>query len=310
MKKSFFIILIIGIITGFFLRDILREKPASAKLITIRDRNLVFQVATKARTVGEVLEEQGFTTVSPALVGGEEGEGVAAGMVIEVLKPVHIVLVDAGNKREIVTQAITVGDLLNQEKIGLAATDRVNPTLDSYLGEGTKIVIDRIVDLEVVEVHDIPFEITLVDDPDNYYGREEVVTRGVIGKKEQTFLITYKNGIETKRKLLQSKILGKPSQETRKFGTKIEIEERTEGRASWYAYKKCDCAAHPFYEKGRYVRVTSLSSGKSIIVKINDQGPDLAKHPDRIIDLDSVAFKKLAPLQAGTIGVRVELLEQ
>ncbi len=85
-------------------------------------------------------------------------------------------------------------------------------------------------------------------------------------------------------------------------------EVMTSGVASWYAYKDCDCAASPDFPKGSVVRVTSQYSGKFVDVTINDYGPDRSIHPDRVIDLDVVAFEKLAPLGAGLINVDVEPL--
>lgn len=309
------------ILVGFFFYEFFREKPAAAKVITIQSRNLAFQVATTAKTVGEVLAEQGINSDSNdsnlhANVANSRHSSVIrelesrliSGMTIDIRKPLSIILVDGGSERQVTTTAATVNDLLYEQKLGLAATDRVTPPLGSFLGEATKVTIDRIVDLEVTEAEEIPFEIYLQHDPEIYYGREEVIRPGVPGQKEQQFLITYKNGVEIRRKLLKSRVLGKPVVEVRKFGTKIEVEEEREGRASWYAYKKCLCAAHPFYDIGRYAIVTRLDTGKSIIVQINDRGPELDKHPERVIDLDSTAFKELAPLGSGTIGVRVELL--
>lgn len=82
------------------------------------------------------------------------------------------------------------------------------------------------------------------------------------------------------------------------------------GKASWYGYKNCDCAASPDYPKGSYLVVTSVNDPtKNVTVKVNDYGPDRAVHPDRVIDLDKVAFKKLAGLGAGIIDVRVQLLK-
>lgn len=82
-----------------------------------------------------------------------------------------------------------------------------------------------------------------------------------------------------------------------------------EGKASWYAYKKCLCAASPDFPKGTRVRVRSVSDpAKFVVVRINDWGPERDKHPERAIDLDAVAFKKLAPLGAGVISVTVEPL--
>lgn len=82
------------------------------------------------------------------------------------------------------------------------------------------------------------------------------------------------------------------------------------GKASWYGYKNCDCAASPDYPKGSYVSVSSVADpAKTVTVKINDYGPDRSVHPERIIDLDKVAFKKIAPLGAGVIDVRVRLIQ-
>lgn len=82
------------------------------------------------------------------------------------------------------------------------------------------------------------------------------------------------------------------------------------GKASWYGYKNCDCAASPDYPKGSYLVVTSVANPeKSVTVMVNDYGPDRSVHPDRVIDLDKVAFQKLAPLGAGIIDVVVKFLQ-
>lgn len=82
------------------------------------------------------------------------------------------------------------------------------------------------------------------------------------------------------------------------------------GEASWYGYKGCDCAASPDYPKGSSLLVTRIDDpAKTVIVTVNDYGPDRSVHPDRIIDLDKTAFAKLVSLGAGLIDVRVILLE-
>ncbi len=80
----------------------------------------------------------------------------------------------------------------------------------------------------------------------------------------------------------------------------------TTGVASWYSYKGCDCAASPDYPKGTRLKVTNLQNGKSVIVLVNDYGPERDKFPNRIIDLDKVAFAKIANLRQGLCEVRVE----
>ena len=64
-------------------------------------------------------------------------------------------------------------------------------------------------------------------------------------------------------------------------------------------------AAHPILPLPSYVRVTTLASGKSIIVRVNDRGPF---HADRIIDLSYTAAWKLGLIGGGTGMVEVESL--
>jgi len=83
----------------------------------------------------------------------------------------------------------------------------------------------------------------------------------------------------------------------------------TVGTASWYKYKNGNFAASPDFKKGSVLRVTNLVNGKFVDVTINDFGPERAKHPDRVIDLDKVAFQKIASTKDGLIKIKVEPLK-
>lgn len=63
-----------------------------------------------------------------------------------------------------------------------------------------------------------------------------------------------------------------------------------EGIASYYSWKGGMHAACLVAPKGATVKVTSLETGKSINVVINDHGPFV---PGRVIDLDRDAFRAL-----------------
>jgi rare lipoprotein A (peptidoglycan hydrolase) len=85
-------------------------------------------------------------------------------------------------------------------------------------------------------------------------------------------------------------------------------EIKIAGKASWYVYKKGNFAASTAFPKNSRLRVTNLANRKFIDVVINDYGPEKAKHPDRVVDLDSVAFKKIASTRDGIIDVAIEPL--
>lgn len=62
-------------------------------------------------------------------------------------------------------------------------------------------------------------------------------------------------------------------------------------------------AAHPILPIPSFARVTNLSNGRSVVVRINDRGPF---HRNRIIDLSYAAAYKLGYVTAGSTRVIVE----
>ena len=92
---------------------------------------------------------------------------------------------------------------------------------------------------------------------------------------------------------------------------------RVQGRASWYGRKfhgnptsngeRYDMygmtAAHPTLPIPSYVRVTRVSTGKTVVLRVNDRGPFLGS---RVIDLSYVAAYKLGVVAPGSAEVIVE----
>jgi rare lipoprotein A len=92
---------------------------------------------------------------------------------------------------------------------------------------------------------------------------------------------------------------------------------RQRGRGSWYGrkfhgqktssgepydmYKMT--AAHPTFPIPSYARVTNLTNGSKVIVRVNDRGPF---HSDRIIDLSYTAALKLGYIGHGSAELEVE----
>lgn len=65
-------------------------------------------------------------------------------------------------------------------------------------------------------------------------------------------------------------------------------------------------AAHRSFPFGTRVRVTNLTNGKSVVVRINDRGPHIAS---RVIDLTEAAAKAIGMWRKGIVSVRLEPLD-
>ena len=81
------------------------------------------------------------------------------------------------------------------------------------------------------------------------------------------------------------------------------------GQASWYKYKGGNFAASPDFPAGSILRVYNLANNKYVDVTINDYGPDRTVFPNRVIDLDAVAFSKIANKSDGIINISIEPLK-
>ena len=98
-----------------------------------------------------------------------------------------------------------------------------------------------------------------------------------------------------------------------------KLIEVVQGAASWYGpgfygrttangerfSKGTLTAAHRTLPFGTKVRVTNLSNGRSVVVRINDRGP-FKYH--RVIDLAHGAASQLQMMQAGEVPVKLEIL--
>jgi rare lipoprotein A len=96
-----------------------------------------------------------------------------------------------------------------------------------------------------------------------------------------------------------------------------DVNYREEGLASWYGddfhgrltangevFDMASLsAAHPTLPMPCYARVTNLSNGKSLIVRVNDRGP---YHNNRLMDVSSRAAELLEFKNHGVARVRVE----
>jgi len=64
-------------------------------------------------------------------------------------------------------------------------------------------------------------------------------------------------------------------------------------------------AAHRTLPFNTLLKVTNLTNGKSVVVRVNDRGPF---KEGRIIDLSLEAARRLSMMEAGTAAVRLQIM--
>ncbi len=254
-------------------------------------------------TVAEVLRRAGFRfdgrdRVYPA------ADGVLTAGAIVLWQPARAVriLVDS-EERTISAITPTSEGIIAEAGIMLGEDDLVSPVREAAVPDGTEIVITRVEIREEAKEVKIPF-MTKTEEDDELSWRKKVIRqKGENGTKTTVYRVSYHNGKEVKRKIISTEVTKEPVTEVVTQGTYVKTGKAHRGAASWYAWTGTMAAANPWLPKGSYVRVTNMDNGKSVIVVINDRGPFV---PGRIIDLDKVAFEKIASVGAGVINVKME----
>jgi hypothetical protein len=310
MKIILFIVLTLGgyLLYQMFVPPFDDTREAFSSGLPIRARvavsGTVFPISFDAGlTVAEALGRAGFHVTENDQVYPALETLLLPGTSIwwQPARSVRIV-VDGGEK---IVSAIakTSEGVVAEAGIALDDDDIVVPAREMAVSDGMKIAITRVEIREETKEIKIPFA-TKAEEDDKLSWRKKIVTqKGEYGIKKIVSRVSYHNGKEVNRKTISTEVSKEPVIEIVTQGTDVKTGKSHRGAASWYAWTGTMAAANPWLPKGSYVRVTNLENSKSVIVVINDRGPFV---PGRIIDLDRVAFEKIASVGAGVINVKME----
>jgi uncharacterized protein YabE (DUF348 family) len=280
--------------------DGMRVQVLHAKEISLVLNGSLQTVHVIGQTVDDVLAQVNLRAGRHAYLEPSLGAEIKDGDVVEFRRAVSIRLNVDGKSKRVITNAPDVGYLLDSLGVVLRRHDRVVPGIDQALLTGQSVNVTRVQFRRVVEKKEIPFRTMTKPSDAIIRGERQVQRSGTPGVHEYVYRVRLENGAEAGKKLLEDKRVREPVTQIVLVGTR---DPNTEvGTASWY-HRTGMVAAHKTLPKGTHVRVTNLSSGKSITVVIDDRGPFVNGW---IIDLSDDAFAKLAPLGAGTLKVRLE----
>lgn len=308
--KKFFIILFIVLITLFFIWRINHNPESelafngSNKEIALIDDGLCFKIIDSgAETVGDFLDEQKINLNGGDYIFPEKDAKIFSGLRIMISRAKNVTVVADGKTAKYVTYGKNVADALWENKISLGEDDFTKPALNYPVQSGDKIEVVRVDIKEEIIKKDIPYGTKENKDDELSWRVRKITQKGEKGIKEITYKVVSYNGREISRKILKEEITKDPVTEIVTQGTYVKLGKTHTGMASWYSHTGTMSAANPWLPIGSYAKVTNKANGKSVIVRINDRGPF---GPGRIIDLDKVAFQKIASLGEGVVEVKVE----
>jgi len=316
VKKHQLIILITGLfISGYCWRVYFDPNAraadpqnfnSAAKSLTIVEDGLRLGVVSQAQTVGDMLGEQHISFSQNDDVFPDPQAKLFSGSTVIVSHAKKITIVEGGNTNTVFTTQKTIEEAIwDQKNITLGDDDITAPARNLLVKDGMKIVVTHVLIKQETVEKPIAFNTVTNSDDTLSWRITKVTQKGIPGNNEITYKVVYNDGKEISRKILSQNVTQTPTDQIVTQGTYVKLGKASTGMASWYAYTGQLCAANPWLPLGSYVKVTNQDNGKSVIVKINDRGPFGV---GRIIDLDKVAFAKIADLGAGVANIKMEVV--
>lgn len=308
-KLLFILLFTIGLVFLFGFKNFFHPSSRNIdftnqeKIVTLYENNLEYILKTNTNTVADFLAQQNISLDEHDQIIPEKGTPLLPGDNIKIKRAMKIKIVTDGKNIENYTLSDNISNVLAENKIILGHLDKISPDKNGLVENNLTITVTRINIEEKVIPEDIDF--ATITKTDNELGWRDKKTE-IVGQKgiiEVKYKITYKNNKEVSRIVIEKNIIKEPIAEIIRQGTHIETGNAKKGQGTWYAFKGGLFAASTTIAQGKYARVINTANGKSVIVQINDYGP---QGKGRIIDLDKIAFQKIASLGAGVIGVKVE----
>ncbi len=279
------------------------KKPETFPITFIIEQLTLPEQAHTGETVGGILKRVGISyTEEDELIPSKETR-LTPNMLISLVSAKKYSITTKNEKLEGKTTLRTVGQLLDKQGVSLGKNDLVTPGTEKALTGNIHISVIQVNIRSEVIHKPIAFEVQESKDATLSWRKRLVTQKGEKGIRELTYEVISHDGKEIKRTLVENTIAKEPLPEIATQGTKVEVGKKHTGLGSWYSFTGTLSAANPWLPIGSYVRVTNTENGKSVIVRINDRGP-FGKN--RIIDLDRVAFEKIASIGSGIIPVEVE----
>jgi rare lipoprotein A (peptidoglycan hydrolase) len=278
------------------------EQPINITII--EDGKIIELEKISAKTVDEALKIYDKNITENDRVFPPREQKIYFNDIIKINREKIIALKIGEEKKELKTYGDFLENIFKENQIELDENDLIVPDKKTFVDKNLEAEIVKVEIKEEKETKKIPFKTIEQEDDKTSFLKKFVKTEGKEGEKEIVYQISYHNGKEIERKKKAEIITKEPVDKIIVQGTRMKLAKPVKGTATWYAYTNTLACASRDYPKGTNLKVTNLNNEKSVIVIVNDYGP--AKWTGHIIDLDKVAFEKIASLGAGVISVKIE----
>lgn len=216
---------------------------------------------TTAKTVGEFFREENLTFSKHDEISHNNVEILRDNIEIDVAKAFPVVVKDGKDEKELWTTGGTVKQLLAANDISYKKQDEIKPGLKEKVKKDMEVAITHVKTEEEKVEESIPYQTEEKEDASLEKGKTRTETEGKEGTVVKTYEITYNNGEETERTVIEEDIIEAEQNKVVSVGTKEQEQAPT---------------ATPTSTSSNSSSSSAPSGGKVLTMEATAYGPDCA----------------------------------
>lgn len=189
------------------------------KKVTITDNGKSIVATTFKNTIKDLLSEKHIKLRKEDIIKPSIDSKLKEGMKITIIRSFPVKIHADGKDTTIYTVNSKVKDVLKKAKIALSPYDKISVPIDSAVYNGMSVIIVRVNQTTITQDIDIPFQTQIVKNDDMVRGQTKVVQEGQQGKRQKSIMVTYEDGKEVSRNVIEDKLVQNPITKIVQIGT-------------------------------------------------------------------------------------------
>ena len=225
-------------------------------------------------TVGDVLQEQDITLMDKDEVTPSAETRLLKKTEISVTRATGLTIIADGSEIPVRTKTVQVADVLAECQICLEPLDEVTPALDSRIEPGITIQVVRVRTENITCEAPIEYGIKRNYTTDLPAGMNRVSRQGKEGKTQQSWEITFRDGVEVFRQMISQEVLEKPVDQIVLCGTAATVSRGSED-LRFSQYMRMEATAYTYTGHNTASGVPPYRGAVAVDTNIIPMGTDL-----------------------------------
>jgi len=190
------------------------------KTVTIVDADSQLEVRTFASTVKELLQQEKVALGSEDIVKPNLATPLKEGMTVTIVRAIPVRVEEKGTVKIVYVAEPTVPKVLTLANIALTPLDLVEHNLEKHEEKDKYLKITHIEEEKIEQTFDVDFPVKREPDQLLAQGETKVIQAGEKGLVKETIVITYVDGKEAKREIVNREVVKEPKTKIIAYGTR------------------------------------------------------------------------------------------